>query len=87
MRLSVIMPVDNERATLRQAIERVLAVELDLELICVDDGSRDGLRETLTELQKERSQIRVFVKPHNEGKGAALRRGIREARGTFVASV
>ncbi len=84
MKLSVIMPVYNERATLRAAVERVLAVPVDLELICVDDGSRDGSREILTKLQKEHSQIRVFLQPHNQGKGAALRRGIAEARGDFV---
>ena len=42
MKLSVVMPVYNERATLREVIARVLAVPLELELICVDDGSRDG---------------------------------------------
>ena len=47
MKLSVIMPVYNERATLRQVVERVLSVALDIELICVDDGSSDGSREIL----------------------------------------
>ena len=50
MKLSVVMPVYNERATLRTVVERVLAVPLDLELLCVDDGSQDGSREILVEL-------------------------------------
>jgi len=78
------MPVYNERPTLRTVVERVLAVPVNIELLCVDDGSRDGSREILAELQKEQPQIRVFLQPHNMGKGAALRRGIQEATGDFV---
>ena len=84
MKLSVVMPVYNERPTLRTMIERVLSVPMDIELLCVDDGSRDGSREILSELEKEHAQIRVFLQPHNMGKGAALRRGIHEATGDFV---
>jgi len=42
MKLSVVMPVYNERATLREVVGRVLSVPLDIELLCVDDGSTDG---------------------------------------------
>jgi len=84
MKLSVVMPVYNERATLREVIGRVLAVPIDIELLCIDDGSSDGSREILAELQQKHPQIRALLQPRNMGKGAALRRGIQEATGDFV---
>ena len=89
MKLSVVMPVYNEQPTLREVVARVLAVatdqnEIDLELICVDDGSRDGSREILSELVAAHAEIRVFLQPKNMGKGAALRHGIQQATGDFV---
>jgi glycosyltransferase involved in cell wall biosynthesis len=84
MKVSVVIPIYNERPTLRLAIERVLAVPLEMELLCVDDGSTDGSREILAELATERPEVRVFLQPHNMGKGAALRRGIKEATGDYV---
>lgn len=84
MKLSVVMPVFNEKATLRAVVAKVLAVPLDIELICVDDGSDDGSREILAELEKQHPQLRVLLQPRNFGKGAALRRGIQAATGDFV---
>src|SRR6202171_2925487 len=84
MKLSVVMPVYNERATLREVVARVLAVPLEIELICVDDGSEDGSREILAELGERYPQMRILLQPKNIGKGAALRRGIQESTGDFV---
>src|SRR5580704_17226427 len=84
MRLSVVMPVYNERSTLQAVVERVLAVPLDIELICVDDGSSDGSREILSQLENKHCGLRVLLQPRSNGKSAALRRGIHEATGDFV---
>jgi glycosyltransferase involved in cell wall biosynthesis len=84
MKLSVVMPVYNEQATLREAVVRVLAAPFEIELICVEDGSSDGSREILGELEKQHPQMRVLLQPQNRGKGAALRLGIQQATGDFV---
>ena len=84
MKLSVVMPVYNEQATLRQVIANVLQVPFEIELLCVDDGSTDGSREILTQIQSQSPQVRLLFQPKNMGKGAALRRGIQEATGDFV---
>jgi len=84
MKLSVVMPVYNERRTLRQIVEEVLAVRLEIELLWVDDGSNDGSREILQQLSEQHPQIKVLLQSRNLGKGAALRRGIQEATGDFV---
>ena len=84
MTLSVVIPIYNEKATLRTIVARVLDVPLDIELVCVDDGSSDGSREILGELAQRHPQMRVALQPRNMGKGAALRRGIQEATGDYV---
>ena len=81
--LSVVMPAFNERATIEEIIERVLAVPLRTELIVVDDGSTDGTREILQRLSAEKP-IKVILQPRNGGKGAALRRGFQDVTGDLV---
>lgn len=81
--LSVIIPVYNEKTTIREIIERVKAVPIRKELIIVDDKSTDGSREILQELEQEvarqqpeaDNRVRFFYHPVNQGKGAALRTG------------
>jgi len=84
MKISVAMPVYNERATLSAIVEAVFASSFEVELICVDDGSTDGSRDILAELQSKHPGMRVFLQPRNMGKGAALRRAILEATGDYV---
>mgnify|MGYP001574392679 FL=1 len=86
MKLSVVMPAYNEQATIRTIVARVLAVDLgpvERELVIVDDGSKDGTRDILKELDGK-DGVRVLFQPHNQGKGAAVWRGIRESTGDMV---
>lgn len=82
--LSVVMPVYNEAATVRHAAERVRAVGLPVELLCVDDGSTDGSRETLRALLAEGVIHRLIELPRNGGKGTAVRAGIAAAMGDVI---
>jgi glycosyltransferase involved in cell wall biosynthesis len=87
MMLSVIMPVYNEAATLQEIVDRVMKSPIPLarELIVVDDASNDATPEVLRQIAAERSEdIRVVSHPVNQGKGAAIRSGIAEARGEII---
>jgi glycosyltransferase involved in cell wall biosynthesis len=80
--LSVVMPCYNESATIGEIVKRVLASPHTAELVIVDDGSTDGTRDLLAAYDDER--VRVVLQPHNQGKGAAIRRGFQEASAEFV---
>ncbi len=82
--LSVVMPVYNERETLRDIVAAVRAVPIDKELVLVDDGSKDGSRDILDDLAAAHADVRAIKHPHNQGKGAALRTGFEHARGELV---
>jgi glycosyltransferase involved in cell wall biosynthesis len=83
VKLSVVMPVYNEAKTIREIVRRVLDVSIDKEILIVDDGSTDGTREILRELDGQEN-IRVFLQPVNQGKGAAVAVGFRHALGDVV---
>lgn len=77
------MPVYNEKDTVQEIVRRVLAVGLAAEIILVDDGSVDGTRDLLPELEKLPC-VRVFLHEKNQGKGAAVRTGIQAAAGDVL---
>jgi glycosyltransferase involved in cell wall biosynthesis len=83
VKISVIMPVYNEMHTLREILERVREVDLDKEIIVVDDGSTDGSRDILRE-EEQANDLRVFYHEQNQGKGAAVRTGIKQATGDII---
>ena len=83
MKLSVVIPAFNEAKTIREIVARVLAVPVEKEILIIDDGSTDGTREMLRELDG-RDGVRVFLQPVNQGKGAAVSVGFRHATGDVV---
>ena len=83
VKLSVVIPAYNEEATIAETIERVKAVDLgsvDLEIVVVDDGSKDQTRKILETIPG----IRVVLQERNAGKGAAVKSGFRAATGDIV---
>ena len=83
MRLSVIIPCYNESATLDELLERVLAVDIDKEIILVDDGSKDNSLKIASRFLG-RNKLTIVKHDVNKGKGAAVRTGIKYATGDIV---
>ncbi len=83
MKLSIVIPVYNEKDTILEVLDRVRQVDLPKEMIVVDDCSTDGTRELLQSLPAE-SDLQVILQPENKGKGAALQRGFSAVSGDIV---
>lgn len=88
MNISIIMPVFNEVNTIKEIVRRVQDINFDhgeniMEIIIVDDGSTDGTRKMLEELAKL-PQVNVMLQVKNMGKGSAVRKGIKAARGDLI---
>jgi glycosyltransferase involved in cell wall biosynthesis len=84
MKLSIVIPVYNEEATLTEIIKRVQATPYNKELIIVDDASQDKSRDIIQALAKEYDNIKIFFHERNQGKGAALRTGFGQVTGDVV---
>lgn len=86
-KLSIIMPCYNEKATIEKILDEVMAVDLGVtkkEIIIVDDGSKDGTHDILKKLAEINKSITLIFQEYNQGKGAALKRGILESTGDVV---
>jgi len=86
LKLSIIMPVYNEKSTIREILQRVRDVELpgiEKEIILVDDCSSDGTSEIL-QAEVAKGDIRLFSHPQNRGKGAAIQTGLQHATGDYI---
>jgi glycosyltransferase involved in cell wall biosynthesis len=87
LKLSVVIPVYNERRTIQAILQRVLAVPVPKEIVVVDDFSTDGTRELLQEIERQHAAgglVRVIYQPRNRGKGAALKTGFLHVTGSMV---
>ncbi|MBM3124173.1 MAG: glycosyltransferase family 2 protein [Chloroflexi bacterium] len=83
MKLSVIIPVYNEVGSISEILKRLRATKLPREIVVVDDGSKDGTRDILKKLDG-RNGVRVLLHERNQGKGAAVRTGMKAARGDIL---
>ena len=84
MKLSIVIPIYNEKATLEEIFRLVQATPYDKEIIAVDDASTDGSREILARLAQQYDNVKAFYHQRNQGKGAALRTGFAQVTGDVV---
>jgi len=83
MDITVVIPVYNEEKTIREILRRVTAMQIAKEIVVVDDGSTDGTREALENMNNPET-VRVIFHEHNQGKGAAVRTGFHAATGDII---
>ncbi len=84
MKISIIIPVYNEAATIKEIVSRVQQTDLDKEIIIVDDHSTDATPDHLKEISARYENVQVLSHDRNRGKGAALRTGFAYARGDII---
>jgi glycosyltransferase involved in cell wall biosynthesis len=84
MKLSVVIPVFNEKETMLEVINRVKKVPIDKEIIIIDDCSSDGTQDVLKNISDDNKEIKVLFHHKNMGKGAALRTGFQHVTGNVV---
>ena len=84
MKISIVIPVYDEVATIEKILSRVQAVALEKEIIIVDDGSTDGTHELLNEIGQAQENLKVLFHNRNQGKGAALRTGFGAVTGDII---
>jgi glycosyltransferase involved in cell wall biosynthesis len=84
LRVSVLIPVYNEEATLEALVDQVRSVPMPMEIICVNDGSRDGSPAILDRLLASGKIDQLYHQPENRGKGAAIRKAIELAEGDVL---
>lgn len=86
-KLSIIVPCYNEKATIEKILDEIMDVDLGTtkkEIIIIDDGSKDGTREILKKQAASNKSLRLIFQEENQGKGAALKKGILESTGDVV---
>jgi len=83
-KISVVIPVFNEKKTIREIVKRVSEVPLEKEIIITDDFSKDGTREILKNEYEKRKGFKIFYHDKNRGKGAAIRTGLKGVTGDII---
>ncbi len=85
MKLSIVIPVYNEKNTIERIVDLVLGVEgVDKEIVVVDDGSTDGTVDILKKIGEKYQDIKIVIKGENRGKGHTLKVGFKETTGDYV---